>query len=885
MHPFASNFAMKHIPIFFVALLCSATILANEEFVPLFPFSISFDAPDNIANISAWNDVPAGKHGFIRIENGTFVHNQGRFLIWGTNLCFSANFPEKEQAEKLAARLARFGFNCVRLHHMDNRDIWGNNPTSLLALDPQQLDRLDYLIYQLKLRGIYTDINLHVSRKFDDRDGFPHSAERPDYDKGLDNFYPPFIELQKKYARDFLTHINPYTKTTYANEPAVAMIEINNENSIVAQWGGSRDAKIMTMPAPYITEFQKQWNVFLKRKYETDEALAKAWKFQNTPLGEEILRGNSEQQKWNLEVNQETVCRASETDGVFRLEVEKHGRVSWNPQLNSRMPNVEEGKLYTFSIKAKADKPVEVSIGLRRNEGEYDFLGFSTRLPLTTEWQTFKFTFVPSETSQNVRFDIGGFREGFIYEFSESTLKPGGSVGLPENYTLQGGTIPLINRDSIAKPMNIDEASVALPREARDDFCEFLFEIERTYWLGMYRYLKDDIKVRQPVSGTQMYYGSTTIQAQLDYADVHSYWNHPRFPGRPWDQNNWTISNRALVNYLDREILSHLATARPHGIPYTVSEFDAPYPNQYGVEALPVLAAFGRFQDWDGFFHFAYSHNKGTLEPKKVTSFFDMVGYTTKLAHMPACVAMFVRGDVAKGESQVLGRFDAATELTLFQRQTGPWNFNFSGIGLDPRLALVSRTALEVVGDNRREDERTFPIVPNEISAIGNEMHWLPSTNDLGRKFLIKSANTKLFTGFSNDGEKYDLEGVELTVGKTRLSWATISLVSMNGNGFDPAQSADKPIRILVAATGVMQNTDYELEVLPDNNVTHGNRIGNEPVLCEGIPFSLRFEKAKEVRCYPLDESGNRREEVNAESNNVALGPEHNTVWYEIEVQ
>jgi len=89
----------------------------------------------------------------------------------------------------------------------------------------------------------------------------------------------------------------------------------------------------------------------------------------------------------------------------------------------------------------------------------------------------------------------------------------------------------------------------------------------------------------------------------------------------------------------------------------------------------------------------------------------------------------------------------------------------------------------------------------------------------------------------------------------------------------------------LVAATGLMQNTGLELEELPNNFLTYGNRIGNEPVLCEGIPFTLQFTKATEVRAYPLDESGNRREAVQCEGNSVTLGPEYKTVWYEIEVR
>ncbi|MCL2624837.1 MAG: cellulase family glycosylhydrolase, partial [Planctomycetaceae bacterium] len=193
------------------------------EFPPLFPFVISFDAPDNITNIASQIDVPAGQHGFVRVEDGHFVTDKGPIRFWGTNLCFTANFPTKEQADKLADRLARFGYNCVRLHHLDTG---GNSIVSgqltLTELDRQKLDALDYLIAALKKRGIYVNINLHVGRWLDDRDGFPYREQRPDFDKGVGNFEPRMIELQKKYARDLLTHVNPYTGLSYTQDPCVA---------------------------------------------------------------------------------------------------------------------------------------------------------------------------------------------------------------------------------------------------------------------------------------------------------------------------------------------------------------------------------------------------------------------------------------------------------------------------------------------------------------------------------------------------------------------------------------------------------------------------------------------------------------------------------------
>jgi hypothetical protein len=174
----------------------------------VFPFVVSYDSPDNATNISQWLHRPAGKHGRVRVEDGKSVTDAGPLRFWATNLCFEACFPSREQAERLAARLARFGINGVRMHHMDSRSIWGNRPDKT-EIDPHQLDRLDYLVFQLKERGIYTNINLHVSRWLGEAEGFVAREQRPKYDKGLGNFEPRMIELQRKYARDLLTHVNP----------------------------------------------------------------------------------------------------------------------------------------------------------------------------------------------------------------------------------------------------------------------------------------------------------------------------------------------------------------------------------------------------------------------------------------------------------------------------------------------------------------------------------------------------------------------------------------------------------------------------------------------------------------------------------------------------
>ncbi len=39
------------------------------------------------------------------------------------------------------------------------------------------------------------------------------------------------------------------------------------------------------------------------------------------------------------------------------------------------------------------------------------------------------------------------------------------------------------------------------------------------------------------------------------------------------------------------------------GKPYTVSETNHPFPNEYASEGIPILAAYAGFQDWDMIMH------------------------------------------------------------------------------------------------------------------------------------------------------------------------------------------------------------------------------------------------------------------------------------------
>ena len=84
----------------------------------------------------------------MRIQDGHFFTGPSRLRIWGVNFCFGADFPSHEDAEKVAAHLAKLGVNGVRMHHHDTaaspRGIWGPVIDGRRTLDPVMLERQDY---------------------------------------------------------------------------------------------------------------------------------------------------------------------------------------------------------------------------------------------------------------------------------------------------------------------------------------------------------------------------------------------------------------------------------------------------------------------------------------------------------------------------------------------------------------------------------------------------------------------------------------------------------------------------------------------------------------------------------------------------------------------
>ena len=415
-------------------------------------------------------------------------------------------------------------------------------------------------------------------------------------------------------------------------------------------------------------------------------------------------------------------------------------------------------------------------------------------------------------------------------------------------------------------------------KAAKPGFAKFIADREVEYLLEMRALIKGELGCEAPLAGTQLTYTSCHVLSRLDYMDAHEYWCHPS----PVN-GQWTVADRPQVNHPLDNCIAWLAARRVRGFPFTVSEYNNPYPNRCGAEGLLLLCAYGGYQGWDGLFSYCYD-NRVDSEPDHVEYFFSLAARTDVLAHLPACAALFLRGDVRRARRVVsvggtfgdyLRRFDGSH--VIFDDVT-----TASGGAVPYGAGLVAGLEFVLEGSERP----TAGIALGDVLTTDTgEIEWNNSVSNAGC-VVVRAANTKAFTGFVR-GRKFDLGGgVRLSVGPTERDWATISLVSRESNGF----GASGPARMLLAATGQAGNrgAKFTEHTRGDGTVgisSRGDDWGTGPYEVEGVPAELSLPAAR-ARCWALDGRGERMAEVpvvsDGAASRVVIGPEYRTVWYEI---
>jgi len=693
------------------------------------PFSMDWQGfAEGEMDLSFLLDKPAGRAGHTMITDGHFATADGKRLrLWGVNVTGGACFPEKADAPRVAAFLARLGINAVRFHFLDSN--WGQEKSlfdsdlqTTRQLESGQLDRLDYFVAALKTHGIYVNFNLNVGRTFRKEDGVP-DYKRLGLAKGVTLFDDHIIELQKEYAKQLLTHVNPYTGRSYVNEPALILVEIVNENSLVEAWFSGRllgehdDESPSTwsdIPSSYARLLDRKYNEWLKTELSISEL-------------------NDLKKEANI----------TPSEALSRLKPEEFNRAS---------------------------------------------------------------------------------RQRFHTE------------------------------------------------------ARFIMGLEQTFFMSMYRFLKEELKLHAHVAGNSDHnhyksgYALLSSLAHLDVVDGHVYWQHPNYTRDPdTGKQKFTIKNTPMVNDPFHSTVVQLARSAVQGKPYTVSETNHPYPNEYACEGVGILGAYALLQDWDGLFFYTLEHDDPQQWQDKTPNYFDLYSDPVKIANMAAASLMFHRGDLASAQTVTLRNYshDQLVEGLRGGRESMPM---FTP-GFSNAIPLVHQTRIHAFD----QQDNTFPDLPllDRVRSQTNEITW-HHLDDQGL-VVVDSSKTQSLIGHVGRPEAQSQNLIALV----NNPFCAIALSSMDGQ---PIGQSNRLMLTTTARSG-LSNMRWNAER------TSLAEWGKKPTVIEPVTGHIvlrRMGSVQHARLVPFDGRGmaGKATQVtpNSQQNIVLDLTPHVTVWYIIDI-
>jgi len=252
-----------------------------DEWFPLFPDDDPHD-PASITDVSKLLHAPAGKHGALGRKGAALQFADGTPVkLWGVNAAMAAT----EQLQEQQARFyAKNGVNLVRQHPVEGVvGLLQTGAGGARELDAAKLATFDRWFATLKKHGIYMAWSPFYPHVITPDDGYPQElyAELPDRgggksSSGVVGFMPKLQDAEWAWLEALLEHKNPHTGLRYVDDPALAIVETHNEDSVF--WHAPLNDLATGASYPkHTAELKKLWGQWVKARYGDDTKLKQAW--------------------------------------------------------------------------------------------------------------------------------------------------------------------------------------------------------------------------------------------------------------------------------------------------------------------------------------------------------------------------------------------------------------------------------------------------------------------------------------------------------------------------------------------------------------------------------------------------------------------------------
>lgn len=871
---------MKNIYLNIVFLLISMFSTAQDR-SKWFEFYLPWnDSSKTVTDMSAYLDAPAGKHGFLQTTHDghfSFENSSENIRFVGVVNVAIANFPNKDQAKILAARMAKFGINLVRIHLMDVEGSYGlfqNSTQNTLQISPVRLDQMDYFIKCLKDKGIYFNFCIHAGRIYKTGDGI-ESPVKNDQSKYVTLFNKKIIDLQKDFAQKIIGHVNPYTGLTYADDATMANLELTNENSMFNGWLGWNSDYIFGdatngIGTYYSNELDTKFNDWLARKYENDSILAAAWLGGESGSVTELVKNGSFEQNltnWSQlvaggatgTITTDATTARHGTKSV-KISVTKAGTENWHVQLKSNNFSVEKNKDYKIGFYAKADVAKEVRIEVMENQTWKWITGpFYTT---TTDWKYHE-VFFNSPFASNaliVAFEWG--KQTGTFWLDSVTVTETFGIGLEEGESLAAKNVKRTRNSELGKYI----------KQRVGDNAEFYFDIEKKYTEELSGFLKNDLNIKCPITFTNNYFGLSSVyaQSQADYIDFHMYWDHPNFPNG-WSNINFTLNNKSILLNPEGSTINKMLLTKVKNMPQVLSEYNHAYPYIFQIEAPSLLYAYGSFFDLDGIVWHAYYDYMNNFSQRHQDMFFDIAMHPGMMTQMLLALPYRMKY-IQKVQTKVEGNYrkqDVFNNTKIYQDidviNIEDVNYGSSFLKHGFQHADFEADSTFLTG--------TLTSPGKVVTSETGELMWDGNQGF----FTVNNTYWQGATGYLG-GKTIDLGSISISNVTTtdNLNFASIHLISLD------SLPIGKSKKMILLTSARLENEGLKWNDTKTSLVSAGGtRALNEPV---EATIKFKASTADSLSVYMLNQTGKRADSllINQLGNDVVFVLNKKTLWYEV---
>ncbi|HEY3266508.1 MAG TPA: hypothetical protein VGM37_06255 [Armatimonadota bacterium] len=279
-------------------------------------------------------------------------------------------------------------------------------------------------------------------------------------------------------------------------------------------------------------------------------------------------------------------------------------------------------------------------------------------------------------------------RYGSTAALDKAWTSPDGKHALSESESLEAVNVEvpdMSSMDRVNRPKT-DWTSVTRSPARVDDGAHFAYDVQRAYFRDMKGFLRG-LGVKVPITAVVTSWvapDTKSVADELDFVAENWYWDHPSFePKREWMAPFYYNNKDALANTGAWSAAPIMAALKWKGKPVVIREWAAVWPNEYRASSVPLVAAYGAFQDVDAFLAFGYQfNNNGRLAD------FAFERDPVRWGLMGLGAALFLRADVEPAKDLV--------ELSYDDKALFTWQDYLNSLY---RLAYVARVQSVASGD------------------------------------------------------------------------------------------------------------------------------------------------------------------------------------------